>query len=168
MKLFSVTLICGILLIGTVEVLSQDKLIILVRHGEKAVLESDENPDPELSAAGKERAERFKKVIGKYRPGAFYSTEYRRTRETIRPLAEKRHKEIKIYDPQNPRALVDEIMASKTKRFVVAGHSNTIPGLANLIGQKELFRNLTESEFGAIYLIRIEDGKVKHIKILPY
>ena len=168
MKFFSTLSILAFLFLFTAEGFAQNKLIILVRHAEKAVMESDENPDPELSAAGKERAERFKKVIGKYRPGAFYSTDYRRTRETIRPLAEKRHKEIKIYDPQNPRALVDEIMASKTKRFVVAGHSNTIPGLANLIGQKELFRNLTESEFGAIYLIRIKDGRIKHIKILPY
>ena len=168
MKLVSIAFICGILLMSAVQAYPQDKLIILVRHAEKAVLESDANPDPELSDAGKLRAERFKKIIGKYRPGAFYSTDYRRTRETILPLAQKRHKQIKIYDPQNPRALFNEIMASKTKRFVVAGHSNTIPGLANLIGEKELFRNLNESEFGAIYLIRIEDGKIKHIKILPY
>jgi broad specificity phosphatase PhoE len=168
MKLLGVAFICGILLISTAQVFSQNKLIILVRHGEKAVLESDDDPDPELSDAGNQRALRFAKVIGKYRPGAFYSTDYRRTRETILPLAQKRHKEIKIYDPQNPQALIDEIMASKTKRFVIAGHSNTIPGLANLIGKKELFRNLNESEFGAIYLIRIKEGKIKHIKILPY
>lgn len=168
MKLLSIAFICGILLMTSAQAYPQDKLIILVRHGEKAVRESDENPDPELSEAGKQRAERFKKVIGEYRPGAFYSTDYRRTRDTIAPLAQKRHKEIKIYDPKDPQALIDEIMKSKTKRFVIAGHSNTIPGLANLIGEKELFRNLNESEFGAIYLIRIEDGKVKHIKILPY
>lgn len=168
MKLLSTALICGILLMTAARAYPQDKLIILVRHGEKAVLESDENPDPELSEAGKQRAERFKEVIGKYRPGAFYSTDYRRTRETISPLAQKRHKEIKIYDPKAPQTLIDDIMKSKTKRFVIAGHSNTIPGLANLLGGKELFRNLNESEFGAIYLIRIEDGKVKQIKILPY
>lgn len=168
MKLLSITFICGIVLVAAAQVYSQDKLIILVRHGEKAVIESDENPDPELSETGKQRAERFKKIVGKYRPGAFYSTDYRRTRETILPLAQKRHKEIKIYDPQNARALIDEIMKSKTKRFVIAGHSNTIPGLVNLIGEKELFRNLNESEFGAIYLVRIRDGRVRHIKILPY
>ncbi len=148
--------------------LAQDKLIILVRHGEKAVLESEDNPDPELSEAGKQRAERLVKTVGKYRPGAFYSTNFRRTRDTITPFAEKRHKEIKIYDAKDPQKLIDEIMASRTKRFVVAGHSNTIPGLANLLGNKELFKNLNETEFGAIWLIRIEDGKVKNIKILPY
>lgn len=148
--------------------LAQDKLIILIRHGEKAVLESEDNPDPELSEAGKQRAERLVKTVGKYRPGVFYSTNFRRTRETIIPFAKKRHKDIKIYNAKDPQALIDEIMASKTKRFVVAGHSNTIPGLANLLGGKELFRNLNESEFGAIWLIRIKDGQVKNIKILPY
>ena len=161
---FLVLLFLGVPLAAT----AQDKLVILVRHGEKAVLESEDNPDPELSDAGKQRAERLVKTVGKYRPGAFYSTNFRRTRDTITPFARKRHKDIKIYDAKDPKALLDQIMASKTKRFVVAGHSNTIPGLANLLGGKELFKNLNESEFGAIWLIRIEDGKVKNIKILPY
>lgn len=46
-------------------------LIILVRHAEKA----DDSQDTELSAEGKARAERLVKAIGKYRPGAFYSTD---------------------------------------------------------------------------------------------
>lgn len=153
---------------GAFEVFSQDKLIILVRHAEKAVLESEQDPDPELSDAGRERAMRFRKVIGRYRPGAFYSTNYKRTRDTIIPLAEKRGKEIKIYDPRNPKALFDEIMSSKTKRFVVVGHSNTIPGLANLIGKHDIFKNLNESEYSVIWLIRIDDGKVKKITIVDY
>ena len=147
---------------------AQDKLIILVRHGEKAVLESEDNPDPELSEAGKQRAEKLVKTVGKYRPGAFYSTNFQRTHDTIAPWAKKRHKEISVYDAKTPQKLIDEIMVSKTKRFVVAGHSNTIPRLANLFGGKELFKNLEETEFGTIWLIRIKDGKVDNIKILPY
>lgn len=168
MKFLTATFMCVLMLMSAAEVFSQDKLVILVRHGEKAVLESEDNPDPELSDVGKQRAERLVRMVGKYRPGAFYSTNFRRTRDTIAPFARKRHKDIKIYDAKDPKALIDEIMASKTKRFVVAGHSNTIPGLANLLGGKELFRNLNESEFGAIWLIRIEDGKVQNIRILPY
>ena len=139
--------------------------IILVRHAEKADATSQ---DPDLSAEGRQRAERLKKAIGKYRPGAFYSTNYKRTRDTIAPLAAKRKKQIQTYDPRQPQALIDQIMKSDTKRFVVAGHSNTIPGLANLIAKKELFKNLDDSEYSVIWVIKMKNGKVRHFELLDY
>ena len=60
------------------------------------------------------------------------------------------------------------VMKSKTRRFLIAGHSNTIPGLANLFGKKELFKNLDDSEYGAIYIVWIEGGKVRKTEIIPY
>ena len=59
-------------------------------------------------------------------------------------------------------------MKSKTKRFVISGHSNTIPGLANLIAKKEVFRNLIDSEYSVIWLVRVKDGKVTKIELLNY
>ncbi len=144
---------------------SRNVTILLVRHAEKADATSQ---DPELSAEGKQRAERLVKRIGKFRPGAFYSTNYKRTRDTLAPLAAKRKKEVQIYDARKPQDLMDQIMKSKTKRFVVAGHSNTIPGLANLISKKELFKNLDDSEYSVIWLVRMKDGKVTKLELLDY
>lgn len=143
---------------------AQSKTILLVRHAEKI----DESQDPELSPAGKERAERLVKKIGRFHPGAFYSTNYKRTRDTIAPLAARRRKPIQTYDARQPQALIDEIMKSKTKRFVISGHSNTIPGLANLITKKELFKNLADSEFSIIWLIKLKDGKIRKLELLEY
>ncbi len=147
---------------------AQDKLIILVRHAEKAELENTDNPDPELSDAGKRRAERLKEVIGRYRPGAVYSTDYRRTRDTATPIAQRRKKTVQIYDARQPKQVIDEIMKSETKRFIVVGHSNTVPGLANLLTGKEVFRNLEESEYSVIWLIRLKNGKVTKVELLDY
>lgn len=147
------------------DVSAQDKLIVLVRHAEKADATSQ---DPELSAEGKQRAERLIKVAGKYKPGAFYSTNFKRTRETLAPLAAKRKKTVEIYDARKPAELIDAIMKSKYKRHIVAGHSNTIPGLANLIAKKELFKNLDESEYTVIWLVRIKNGKVAKLELLGY
>ncbi|HSI89212.1 MAG TPA: phosphoglycerate mutase family protein [Pyrinomonadaceae bacterium] len=147
---------------------AQEKLIILVRHAEKAELESEGNPDPELSAAGKQRAERFREVIGRYRPGAVYSTDYRRTRETAQPIAAKRKKQVQVYDPRQPKELIDRILASDIKRHVIVGHSNTVPSLANLILGKEIFRNLEESEYSVIWLIRLKNGRVTEARLLDY
>lgn len=159
------TLILTLFLSLAANALAQEKLIILVRHAEKADATSS---DPELSAVGRERAQRLMKAIGKYRPGAFYATSFKRTRETVTPLAVKRKKEVQIYDPKKPQDLFDTIMKSGTKRHLVSGHSNTIPGLANLITKKDLFKNLDESEYTVIWLIRIKDGKVSEVELLDY
>ena len=143
---------------------AQKKTIILVRHAEKA----DSSQDPELSAEGKQRAERLAKVVSKYKPGAIYSTDFKRTRDTAAPIAARRKLQVETYDPGKHKELVDSMMKSKTKRFLVVGHSNTVPGLANLLGKKELFKNLDDSEYGAIWVVRIKDGQVRKTEIIPY
>jgi len=143
---------------------AQDKLIVLVRHAEKA----DGSADSELSVEGKERARRLVKKIGKFRPKEIYSTDFKRTRDTVQPLAAKRHVQIQAYDPRKPQDLADKILKSDHKRILVSGHSNTVPGLANLLGKKELFKNLDDSEYGAIWVIRIKKGQVQKVEILNY
>lgn len=147
---------------------AQNKTIILVRHAEKDASGTADKNDPVLTDAGKQRAERLSEVIKRYKPGAIYSTDYKRSRDTVAPIAAKRKKQIQIYDSRKPNDLVDAIMKSKTKRFLVVGHSNTIPGLANLLGRKELFKNLDDAEYGAIWIIRIRDGQVRKTEIIPY
>ena len=144
------------------------KTIILIRHAEKETAEMTDQADPPLSAAGKERAERVVKRIGKFRPGAIYSTNYKRTRDTVESLARKRNKQVQIYDASKPQDLVNTIKSSKTKRFVIVGHSNTIPPLANLLTGKDLFKNLQDSEYSVIWVVRLKDGKLINTEILDY
>src|SRR5687767_9813680 len=150
--------------IFAIDTAAQEKTILLVRHAEKA----DDSQDPELSPQGKERAQRLVKAIRKYKPGGFYSTDFKRTRDTLAPLAARREKKVEIYDPRKPQELIEAIMKSKTKRFVISGHSNTIPGLANLIAKKEVFKNLNDSEYSVIWLMRLKDGKVTRLELLDY
>ena len=144
---------------------AQDKTIILVRHAEKADATSQ---DPELSAEGKQRAERLVKVAGKYKPGAFYSTDFKRTRDTLAPLASKRKQQVAIYDARKPAELLDLITKSKVKRHIVAGHSNTVPGLANFIAKKDVFKNLDDPEYGVMWVIRMKNGQVVKTEVIPY
>jgi len=144
------------------------KTIILIRHAERESGSMTSATDPPLSNAGQQRANRVVKRIGKFRPGAVYSTNYLRTRQTVEPLAKKRNKTVKTYDPAKPQDLIKEIMSSKTKRFLVVGHSNTIPPLANLLTGKDLFKNLQETEYSVIYVIRMKNGKVSKVELLDY
>lgn len=165
-----IAFLLGLMIVGVTgsDALAQKKTLIFVRHAEKDVSETADNNDPILSVAGRERAERLVKTIGKFRPGAFYSTDFKRTRDTVTPLANRRNKQVRIYDAKDPQKLIDEIMRSRTKRFVISGHSNTIPGLVNLITKKELFKNLEDSEYGVIWIIRMRDRQVRRIEVLQY
>jgi len=144
------------------------KTIILIRHAERESGSMASATDPPLSAAGIDRAQRVAKRIGKFHPGVIYSTNYKRTRDTVEPLAKKRGKTVEIYDPANAKDLAAKMLASKTKRFVVVGHSNTIPPLANLLTGKDLFKNLQETEYSVIYVIRMRNGKVTKVELLDY
>ena len=141
------------------------KTIVLVRHAEKEI---SDDADPHLSGEGLKRAERLVEKIKKYKPGAIYSTNYIRTSETVAPMAKHRKLAAKIYDPKKQGDLVAEVLSSKTKRFLIVGHSNTIPILANLLLKKDLFKSLDESEYGTIWIIRIKNGKTPSLELFEY
>lgn len=138
--------------------------VILLRHAEKDLSITDD-PNPELSAEGKARAQRLIEMVDKYQPDAIYSTNYIRTRSTVMPLARKRGQMIQIYDPRNLKQMNDLILSGKFKRIVVVGHNNTTPVLANLLVKQEKYKNLAETEYDKMWIIKIRRYKRKPNKI---
>jgi len=124
--------------------------------------------DVDLSAEGRERAERLAQAIKKYKPHEIFSTDYKRTRQTAEPIAKLRGKEIQIYDPQKQADLIPKILASTTDHYLIVGHSNTIPALANLLAKKDIFKQLQDAEYGVIWVIRIKKGLVSKVEVIPY
>ncbi len=147
---------------------STNKTIVLVRHAEKVPAVPTDKGDPDLSAEGKQRAERLAKVIKRYKPHEIFATDYKRTRQTAEPIAKLRKKEIQTYDPAKQADLVAKIMPTKTDHYLIVGHSNTIPVLANLLAKKEVFRNLLETEYGVFWVIRMQNGVVTKVEVFPY
>ena len=150
---------------------AQNKTIVLVRHAEKSATGSAADMakgDPDLSTEGRERAERLAKAVKKYKPHEIFATDYKRTRQTAEPIAKLRGKEIQTYDPAKLADLVEKIMASKTDHYLIVGHSNTTPGLANLLMKKDVFKQLPDTEYGVFWVIRMKKGVVKIIEVYPY
>ncbi len=139
--------------------------VILLRHAEKDISENADTANPDLSAGGKLRAQKLIQIINKYHPDAIYSTNFIRTRATVRPLASKGRRMILTYDPQNLNQLADLITSGKLKRIVVVGHSNTTPALANLLVKQDKYKTLAESEYDKIWIIKIKRKKTKPNKI---
>lgn len=161
---FLLSLVLFVFAAGDIFAQHRKLTVILLRHAEKD-LSDDDNPNPDLSAEGKLRAQRLVKLLNKYKPDAIYSTNYLRTRATVTPLARSKRMMFQIYDPRNLNQMRDLILSGKIKRIVVVGHNNTTPVLANLLIQQNKYKNLEESEYDKIFVVRIKTNKNKPNKI---
>lgn len=106
--------------------------VILVRHGEKA---DDDPRDPGLSAAGEARARTLARLLGQAGVTHLFTSEFRRTRATLAPLASAAGHEPTIVPAADPAALLAALAALPAGSVaVIAGHSNTVPALVTGLG----------------------------------
>ncbi len=143
--------------------------MIFVRHAEKALIPVD---DPGLSAAGQRRAAELARqlvdadvVAG---VDAIYSTSFRRTVETVQPVADALGLEIGRYKNQeDDESVLDEmIRQNKGKIILVVGHSNTLPKMIGDLGASKKAPPIAEFEYDNIYLVSIPwFGKTKTIRL---
>jgi len=138
--------------------------IILVRHAEKNI--EPANPDPDLSAAGQARAQELARMFGDAGIKAIYATQYKRTQETVKPLAEKIGVPATTIDAKNTAELVKQIRAQHNGDVVfVAGHNNTVPEIIAALGGPQL-PIIPETEFDNLYVVTIyRVGKAKVLKM---
>jgi broad specificity phosphatase PhoE len=151
------------------EASAQKKTIILLRHAEKDLSPEQNSSDPELSPAGKERAQRLVKVLKKYKAGAIYSSEYKRTKATAAPLAASRKLTVGSYDPRKLDDIAEILRQSKIRHIVIVGHNTTTPALANLLIGEEKFKALAENEYDKIFILKFrKDGSLKRVELVEY
>ncbi len=174
MKIISCFLLALFLLFFSNTILfAQNKniTIILLRHAEKDTLSEADEFDPDLTSEGRLRSERLVKILKKYNARRIYSTDFKRTRLTVTPWAEKAERQyrlpIKIYDAQKLNEFADFLMQGKARRIVVVGHSNSIPRLANLLIKQQKYKDLDESEYNKIWIIKIKGNKIKD-RVIEY
>ena len=80
------------------ETMTNTTTFIIVRHAEKA----DMRNDPDLSADGKARAEELRRALSDVPVDAIYATPYRRTRQTVSPLAAEKQIVVTEYPAAKP------------------------------------------------------------------
>lgn len=116
-------------------------IVYIVRHAEKKSgeqLSEQERKDDrlvDLLPEGYARAEVLAWMLRDVEFDAVYSTDYKRTRMTIKPAAGRQSLDVRILDPKMRRA-VGEIRskAQAGKTLLICGHSNTIPPLLKELG----------------------------------
>ena len=112
--------------------------VYLVRHAEK-----QSGDDPSLTSDGLLRADTLADLLSDKDIENIWSSDYRRTRETAAPLAERLGIEVQLYDASDLQTLADEITADISERiWILLGQSvHTILERANE-GRKDVLSEL--------------------------
>jgi len=133
----------------------QDPLTIyLFRHAEKEAV----GQDPNLTSAGLERAQILRQVISEPSVTHLFSTNTRRTVQTIQPFSDNYEKEIEFYNPRELEAFADTLQRL-TGVVIVVGHSNTTPRLVSLITGQDI-PDLDEKEYDQLFIIQRVGNRV--------
>lgn len=127
----------------------------LVRHAEKEL----KGDDPELSEAGYARAQALADTLRGAKLTGIYSTDTRRTRDTAAPTLAETNLDLQLYDG---RSLTDfaQQMSNKEGNFLIVGHSNTTPQLAQALGGEGGEPIVEATEYDRLYVITNADGVV--------
>jgi broad specificity phosphatase PhoE len=139
--------------------------IILVRHAEKKIV-PPENKDPDLSPAGIARAEELARMFGDTGITAIYATEYKRTQQTVKPLADKFGLQVTQVEAKKTPDLVKQIRSQKPGAVIfIAGHNNTVPEIIAALGGPQL-PIIPETEYDNLYILVVQsDGSAKLIQM---
>lgn len=132
--------------------------VFLVRHAEKA---DDGTRDPGLTAEGEERARELARLLSRAGVTHLFASEFRRTGDTLAPLARASGLEVEALPARGVRDLARRLEDLPPGSVaVVAGHSNTVPALAALLGRP--LAGLEDSPYGPV-LPESEYGRLVQI-----
>jgi len=138
--------------------------VILVRHAEKKI--EPENPDPDLTPEGVERAHEIARMFSGAGINAIYATQYKRTQQTVKPLSERTGVAVTLLDSKQTNELLKRIQTTYSGQTVfVAGHNNSVPAIVSELSG-ETYPLIPESEYDNLYIVTIyRFGKAKVVKL---
>jgi len=141
--------------------------IWVVRHAEKET-SNPKDKDPDLSPEGKERAEALAKYLKGEALDSIFSTNYKRTKLTGYPTADKIGLAIKTYDSATQNAFVQGLLKNaQGKKMLIIGHSNTVQEILVAFGLAKPVKDLTEDDYDYIFTLTLKGDK-KEVKVDRY
>ncbi len=138
--------------------------VVVVRHAEKG----PGTPDPELTEAGRQRAAALARTLTDFHPTALFASEFKRTQQTLGPLAAATGLTPTVVLARDVDRLVAQLRALPPgSRAVVASHSN----LVHLIVQKlsgVLLPELTDLDYDRLMLVTVTSEGKGSVVVLRY
>ena len=141
-----------LLLFLSVSVASAQPVVVIVRHGEKA---TEGGNDPDLSSAGRARADALARILKDSGITAIFTSEFKRTQETAAPTAASAHATPTVVAAKDTAALVARLHELKGNTLVV-GHGDTIPNLIKALGINTQI-NIPDDDYSELLIITLGD-----------
>lgn len=133
----------------------------IVRHAEKDTSNPKE-ADPDLTPQGYGRAEVLMKSLKGQKIDSIFSTDYKRTKLTGFPLADRIGIAIQTYDPANAVEWVKSLKVNAVgKNVLIIGHSNTILELIDAFGGARPVPTISDNEYDYLFALTIKGNKVE-------
>lgn len=124
-----------------------------IRHAEKDRSDTSQK-DPELTKIGIQRAKNWATLFEKVEFDQIFSTDYRRTQQTVKYVSIEQKVAVHSYDPND---LYNDDFKTLTagKTILIVGHSNTTPEFVNAILGIEKFPHIADSNNANLYIVSI-------------
>ena len=90
-----------------------------------------------------------------------YSTNYKRTIKTVKPIAENNSLEIILYS--SDEIIYEAFLKSSIgENTLVVGHSNTIPGFVNNLIEEDYYDQIDDLNNSNLYIVSLCDSSITH------
>ena len=132
----------------------------LIRHAEK-VRTNKSDRDPKLNEKGILRALNWKEYFLDKDITKIYSTNYKRTLETVKPFQEAIGLATILYSPSSID-YKDFISSNKGEIVLVVGHSNTIPNFVNELINDQVYAQIEDLNNSNLYIVNLCDSSISH------
>ncbi|ALI99833.1 SixA phosphatase family protein [Rufibacter tibetensis] len=144
-------------------------VVYLVRHAEKAASNGNMTDDPVLSEAGRKRTEVLKNQLASVPVAALFATKYKRTQQTLQPLATAQKQKVQIYEAQDYAGLAQKIKQEYAgKTVVVAGHSNTVLPLVEALSGKKPVSEIADFQYDYLFKVTLPNGEEPLVEVQKY
>ncbi len=130
--------------------------VFVVRHAEKG----PETPDPSITPQGQQRAAALARVLGDSRVSAVFASEFRRTQETVTPLAAAAGLTTAVVPAGSLDSLVLRLRALPPgSRALVASHSNLVHLIVEKLSGVKI-PPLTDANYDRLVVVTVmADGR---------
>ncbi|HEX8139041.1 MAG TPA: phosphoglycerate mutase family protein [Pyrinomonadaceae bacterium] len=159
----SALLLAAALVVAYLSLYSPVTTVVLVRHAEKGATPPD---NPELSDAGRKRAQALAHILEGANVKALYATEFARTQQTVAPLAAQLSIPVTPINAGDADALVKDILANhRGETVLVAGHSNTVPVIIEKLRGGQV-QPISDAEYDKLFVVTVyRFGRAKVVQL---
>jgi broad specificity phosphatase PhoE len=141
-----------LLLFVSGSIASAEPVVVIVRHGEKA---ANGGTDPDLSSAGRVRADALARILKDAGITAILTSEFKRTQETAAPTATSAHLTPTVVPAKDTAALVTKLHQLNGNALVV-GHGDTIPNIIKALGINDPI-NIPDADYSELLIVTLGD-----------